>query len=76
MALISMGEWIDRHGDVDAGGADAGDDRPADVATLIVVPVRRRRAVEPLHARLRSHARRGALRRAMRRRLSASARCL
>jgi hypothetical protein len=75
MALISMGEWIDRHGDADPPFEDDGAKLPA-VAALIVVPVRRRRAVEPLHARLRSHARRSALRRAMRRRLAASARFL
>jgi len=74
MALISMGDWIDRHGDVDAAFAD--DDALPPVAPLIVVPVRRRRAVEPLHERLRSHARRAALRRALRRQLSASARFL
>ena len=73
MALISMGDWIDRHGDFDAASADEDERLPA-VAPLIVVPVRRRRAVEPLHERLRSHARRVALRRALRRRLSASAR--
>jgi len=72
MALISMGDWIDRHGDIDAGFADEDERLPA-VAPLIVVPVRRRRAIEPLHERLRSHGRRSALRRALVRRLSASA---
>ena len=75
MALISMAEWIDRYGDPDAPFT-TDDDRTPEAVPLIVVPVRRRRAVEPVHERLRSHARRGALRRAMRRRLSASARYL
>jgi hypothetical protein len=72
MALIPMGEWIDRRGDLDAPLPDGRDT----TATLIVVPVRRRRAVEPVHERLRSHARRIALRRALLRRLSASSRYL
>ncbi|HUP08311.1 MAG TPA: hypothetical protein VMU47_14230 [Caldimonas sp.] len=72
MALISMGEWIDRYGEPDALSSDGDACRAA--APLVVVPLRHRRAVEPVHERLRSHARRGALRRAMRRRLLASAR--
>jgi hypothetical protein len=68
MALIPIGEWLDRR---------AGDDlfdAPEPVArTTIVVPLRRRRAAEPVHARLRSHARRAALRRAIDRWLAASA---
>jgi len=75
MALISMADWIDRYGDPDAP-CSTDEARPPEAAPLIVVPVRRRRAIEPVHERLRSHARRGALRRAMRRRLSASARYL
>ncbi len=75
MALISMADWIDRNGDVDAPfGAD--ELAPAEFAPTIVVPLRRRRTVEPLHARLRSHARLSAMRRALQRRLSASARFL
>jgi hypothetical protein len=60
MALIPIGDWIDRH-----GGADLFDSLGPVQHPTFVVPVRRRRAAEPVHARLRSHARRAALRRAL-----------
>ena len=75
MALISMADWIDRYGDADSSLGEQ-DVAPATFAPTIVVPLRRRRTVEPLHGRLRSHARLSAMRRALQRRLAESARFL
>jgi hypothetical protein len=74
MALISMGEWIDRHGlDVEDDGDGAVEPPPVTASTpLHLVPghaVRWRRHHEPLHATLHPRVHRLALRRARARRM-------